>query len=49
MTPPDLRRFYPNDLLITGNDLIFFWALRMMLLCTHLTGTPRSGGCSSTA
>ncbi|NUU19098.1 class I tRNA ligase family protein [Cellulomonas humilata] len=34
----DLRRFYPNDLLITGNDLIFFWALRMMLLCTHLTG-----------
>ncbi|KRD43540.1 hypothetical protein ASE38_04750 [Cellulomonas sp. Root930] len=35
---PDLRRFYPNDLLVTGNDLIFFWALRMMLLCTHLTG-----------
>ena len=34
----DLRRFYPNDLLITGNDLIFFWALRMNLLCTHLTG-----------
>jgi len=36
----DLRRFYPNDLLVTGNDLVFFWALRMMLLCTHLTGTP---------
>ena len=36
----DLRRFYPNDLLITGNDLIFFWALRMSLLCTHLTGQP---------
>ncbi|KQS97019.1 class I tRNA ligase family protein [Cellulomonas sp. Leaf395] len=36
----DLRRFYPNDLLITGNDLIFFWAMRMNLLCTHLTGTP---------
>lgn len=35
-----LRRFYPTDLLFTGNDLIFFWALRMMLLCTHLTGTP---------
>lgn len=34
----DLRRFYPNDLLVTGNDLIFFWALRMSLLCTHLTG-----------
>ncbi|GIG20047.1 hypothetical protein Cch01nite_07710 [Cellulomonas chitinilytica] len=34
----DLRRFYPNDLLVTGNDLIFFWALRMNLLCTHLTG-----------
>ncbi|KQY24626.1 hypothetical protein ASD16_03665 [Cellulomonas sp. Root485] len=36
----DLRRFYPNDLLITGTDLIFFWALRMSLLCTHLTGRP---------
>lgn len=45
----DLRRFYPNDLLITGNDLIFFWALRMTMLCTHLTGQAPSGGCCSTA
>ncbi|KGM02923.1 valyl-tRNA synthetase [Cellulomonas cellasea DSM 20118] len=36
----DLRRFYPNSLLVTGNDLIFFWALRMTLLCTYLTGQP---------
>ncbi len=37
---PDLDRYYPNDLLITGNDLLFFWAIRMAMLCTHLTGTP---------
>lgn len=36
----DLERFYPNDLLITGYDLIFFWAIRMTMLCTHLSGTP---------
>lgn len=36
----DLDRYYPNDLLITGYDLMFFWAIRMSMLCTHLTGTP---------
>jgi valyl-tRNA synthetase len=35
----DLARYYPNDLLITGSDLLFFWAIRMTMLCTHLTGT----------
>ena len=28
---PDLRRYYPTDLLITGFDIIFFWVARMMM------------------
>jgi len=27
----DLKRFYPNALLITGYDIIFFWVARMMM------------------
>ena len=38
-TTEDLARYYPNDLLITGTDLLFFWAIRMTMLCTHLTGS----------
>ncbi len=36
----DLARYYPQDLLLTGYDLLFFWATRMIMLCTHLYGTP---------
>jgi valyl-tRNA synthetase len=28
---PDLRRFYPTDVLVTGYDIIFFWVARMMM------------------
>ena len=28
----DLREFYPNSLLITGFDIIFFWVARMMMM-----------------
>jgi valyl-tRNA synthetase len=28
----DLRRFYPNDLMIMGFDILFFWAARMIIL-----------------
>ncbi len=31
----DLGRFYPNDILITGFDIIFFWVARMMLMGIH--------------
>jgi valyl-tRNA synthetase len=31
----DLERFYPNDILITGFDIIFFWVARMMLMGIH--------------
>ncbi len=31
----DLERFYPNAILITGFDIIFFWVARMMLMGIH--------------
>lgn len=34
----DLQSFYPNSLLETGSDLIFFWVARMVMLGTELTG-----------
>lgn len=32
---PDLERFYPNALLHTGFDIIFFWVARMMQMGLH--------------
>ena len=29
---PDLERYYPTQLLITGHDIIFFWVARMMMM-----------------
>lgn len=34
----DLQHFYPNSVLETGNDLIFFWVARMVMLGSELTG-----------
>jgi len=34
----DLKNFYPNSLLITGFDIIFFWVARMMMMGEHLMG-----------
>lgn len=34
----DLQSFYPNSILETGSDLIFFWVARMVMLGTELTG-----------
>ncbi len=31
----DLNRFYPNAILITGFDIIFFWVARMMKMGMH--------------
>ncbi len=28
----DLKKFYPNSLLVTGNDILFFWVARMMMM-----------------
>ncbi|GLQ57904.1 valine--tRNA ligase [Devosia nitrariae] len=29
---PELRRYYPTDVLVTGFDIIFFWVARMMMM-----------------
>jgi valyl-tRNA synthetase len=34
----DLRRYYPNTVLVTGYDILFFWVVRMMLFGLYLTG-----------
>ncbi|MVW72224.1 valine--tRNA ligase [Bordetella sp. 15P40C-2] len=35
---PDLRRYLPSSVLVTGFDIIFFWVARMVMLSTHMTG-----------
>jgi valyl-tRNA synthetase len=32
---PDLRRYYPTDVLVTGYDIIFFWVARMMMFAAY--------------
>jgi valyl-tRNA synthetase len=32
---PELKRFYPTDVLVTGFDIIFFWVARMIMLGLH--------------
>jgi len=34
---PDLNKFYPTELLETGEDIIFFWVARMVMLGLALT------------
>ena len=29
---PELARFYPNAVLVTGHDILFFWVARMLLM-----------------
>ncbi|NVD45426.1 valine--tRNA ligase [Qipengyuania atrilutea] len=33
-----VTKHYPNDLLISGFDILFFWDARMMMMGRHLTG-----------
>jgi len=35
---PDLRLFYPTDVLITGPDIIFFWVARMIMMGLKFMG-----------
>ncbi|HCD63289.1 MAG TPA: valine--tRNA ligase, partial [Alphaproteobacteria bacterium] len=32
---PELNRYYPGDVLVTGFDIIFFWVARMMMMSMH--------------
>jgi valyl-tRNA synthetase len=34
----DLERYYPNDVMMTGFDIIFFWVARMIMLGTRFAG-----------
>ena len=36
---PELARYYPTDVLVTGFDIIFFWVARMMMMGLHFMGT----------
>ena len=35
---PELQRFYPTNVLVTGFDIIFFWVARMMMMGIHFMG-----------
>ena len=35
---PELARYYPTDVLVTGFDIIFFWVARMMMMGLHVHG-----------
>jgi valyl-tRNA synthetase len=32
---PEVKRFYPTSVLVTGFDIIFFWVARMMMMGLH--------------
>jgi valyl-tRNA synthetase len=32
---PELKRYYPTQVLVTGFDIIFFWVARMMMMGLH--------------
>ena len=35
---PDLAAFFPNSVLVTGHDILFFWVGRMILMGEYATG-----------
>ncbi len=35
---PEVERYYPTDVLVTGFDIIFFWVARMMMMGIHFMG-----------
>ena len=35
---PELAKYYPGDVLVTGFDIIFFWVARMMMMGLHFKG-----------
>ena len=38
-TTPDMQTFFPNSVLETGKDILFFWVARMILMSTYMFGT----------
>ena len=39
---PDLTKFYPTSVLVTGYDILFFWVARMMMFSTFAATLPDS-------
>jgi valyl-tRNA synthetase len=37
---PELERFYPNSVLVTGHDILFFWVARMLLMGEYAMHKP---------
>ncbi len=37
---PDLKRFYPTDVMETGYDILFFWVARMIMMGLWFTNQP---------
>ena len=35
---PELAKYYPGDVLVSGFDIIFFWVARMMMMGLHFMG-----------
>lgn len=35
---PFLEKFYPNSVLVTGHDILFFWVARMLFMGKYVTG-----------
>ena len=35
---PEVKRYYPTSVLVTGFDIIFFWVARMMMMGLHFMG-----------
>jgi valyl-tRNA synthetase len=37
---PDLDKFYPTSVLVTGHDILFFWVARMIMMGEYAFHTP---------
>jgi valyl-tRNA synthetase len=37
---PDVAKFYPTSVLVTGYDILFFWVIRMMMFGTYVMKEP---------
>ncbi len=41
---PELKKYYPGDVLITGFDIITFWVSRMMMMSLHFMKDDKGNG-----
>ena len=37
---PEMQKYFPTSTLITGQDILFFWVARMMMMQLEVTGKP---------